>query len=232
MDYRRDRRFFTFVALGLIALVFTGFFRTFYFSPLFLPEPLPVLLIAHGTVMTAWYGLFLLQVRLAGRGRLELHRRLGYASLGLAALVVALGLQVSVGLARERLARNPQSAEGPFLLGVQIFCILLPFLVLYGTGMLNRRRPEVHKRLMALAMFATVGPAVVRLPFLPNHNVPVGIAVSLGLVLAFLAGDWVTSRKLHRVTALGVGLIIVSTFAGAAFSGTGLWVGLVRRLLA
>lgn len=226
-----DRRFFTLVALGLIALVFTGFFRTFYFSPLFLKEPLPLLLIVHGCVMTAWYALFLLQVRLVAGRRVALHRRLGYASLGLAALVVVLGLVVSVGLARARLHQDPRSAEGPFLLGVQIFCVLVPFLVLYGTGILDRRNPGAHKRLMALAMFSTVGPAVVRLPFLPNHNVPVGIAVSLSLVLAFLVGDWLSSRKLHRVTALGAGLIIVSTFAGAAFSSSGLWIGLVRRLL-
>ncbi len=231
MDAPADRRFFTVVALGLIGIVFTGFFRTFYFSPLFLKEPLPLLLILHGGVMTAWYALFLLQVRLLAARRVDLHRRLGYASLVLAGLVVVLGFIVSMKLAQARLRHDAQSAEGPFLLGVQVFCILLPFLVLYGSGILYRRRPDLHKRLMALAMFSTVGPAVVRLPFLPNHNVPVGIAVSLGLVLAFLAGDWASSRKLHRVTLLGVGLIVVSTFAGAAFSSSGIWIGLVRRLL-
>jgi len=220
------------VGVGLLIIVFTGFFRTFYFSPFFYKDTLPLVVQAHGVVMSAWYLLFIVQVRLVASRRLGLHRRLGYASLALASLVVVLGTLVSLKLAGDRLQHNPASTEGPFLLGVQVFSILTPFVVLYGSGVLHRRNPEVHRRLMALAMFSTVGPAVVRLPFLPNHNVPVGIAVSLSLVLAFLVGDWVSSRKLHRVTALGTGLIILSTFAGAAFSSTGIWIGLVRRLLA
>lgn len=226
-----DRRLYTAVGLVLLLVVFLGFSRTYFLSPFFAKEPLPLVVHLHGLVMTAWYLLFLVQVRLAASRRLRLHRTLGYASLAMALLIVVFGTLVSLKLASDRLQRQPDGSEGPFLLGIQFFSILLPFVVLYGSGVLNRNRPETHRRLMALAMFSTLGPAVVRLPMIPNHSIPVGIAVSLSLILAFVAADWWTSRKLHKATALGALLIIVATFTGAAFSATGLWIGLVKRLM-
>ncbi|MFN8011780.1 MAG: hypothetical protein U0P81_10290 [Holophagaceae bacterium] len=225
------RRFYTVVAFGLLLVVFAGFFRTYFFAPLFYKDTLPLVVHAHGAVMTAWYLLFMVQVRLAASRRLSLHRTLGLASLALASLVVVLGTLVSLKLAGDRLRHDPASPEGPFLLGIQLFAILVPFVVLYGAGLLTRRKPEVHRRLMALAMFSTLGPAVVRLPFIPNHNIPLGIGVTLGILLSYVAADVVASRKLHKATLLGAALIITATFAGAAFSGTSPWIGLVRRLM-
>ena len=46
----------------------------------------------HGVLMTAWVALFAAQVWLISARRVRVHQRLGYAGIGLAALIVVVVL--------------------------------------------------------------------------------------------------------------------------------------------
>ena len=77
----RSRWFFVGAAVFVLSIVFLGFAPTFYLRPLFAPHfplrPVPLYRYVHGTVMTLWYVLFLIQASLVARGRTHLHRRIG-----------------------------------------------------------------------------------------------------------------------------------------------------------
>jgi hypothetical protein len=196
-----DHRFFFAVGIGFILLVFAGFARTYYLKGFFGEPPLPLLLHIHGAVMTLWYALFLVQVGLVATHRVALHRKLGIAGIVLAGLVAVMGTLVSLGLARRRLQVNPNSTGAPLLLGLQLFGIVLVFVILISLAVYFRRRPDYHKRFMTLAMLNTLGPALTRLPlsFVANHDVSLAIGISISCLLICVIADAVINRRLHPV---------------------------------
>src|SRR5258708_37817452 len=74
-----DRRLYPGVAIGTALITFIGFAQTYYLKVLFGTPPLRLLLHIHGLVMTTWFVLFFVQVRLIAVHRRDLHRRLGVA---------------------------------------------------------------------------------------------------------------------------------------------------------
>lgn len=226
-----DHRYYYACALGFALVVFVGFSRTYYLKGWFEAEPLPLLLHIHGVAMTLWYLLFVAQVALVERRRVGLHRKLGWAGVALAAAVVVLDTLVSIGLAKRRLAVNPNSQGAPFLLGMQLLAVLMVFVVLIALAVYWRRRPDYHKRAMTLAMIAVIGPAITRLPGLPNHEVAPAIAVNVALLVLCIVADTVIKRRLHPVFGWGGSAMIAVMFVLAQFCQTSLWMNFARGML-
>ena len=205
-----EHRSFVGVAAFLWLVVFVGVARTYFLKRLFVRADLPPMLQLHGGVMTAWFGLFVVQVGLIGKGRPGVHRVLGWAGAVLAVLVAVTGAVVSIGFARHELAVAPGSAEPFTLLTLQLIGMVSSFLLLVGLGFVYRGRKDVHKRLMVLAMLAVLGPAVTRLPFLPNHNVMVAALALVFCVLVTVVADWVAQGKIHPTYGWGApGVVVV-----------------------
>ncbi len=230
-SFKLDHKFYLGVSLVLALIVFVGFAPTYYLKGFFGNPPLPLLVHVHGLVMTLWYGLFITQVLLVAKDRVELHQKLGYAGLFLSAAVAVLGTAVSIGLAKHRLQANANSTLGPFLLGLQLFSIVLVFSVLVSFAVYYRRRPDYHKRLMTLAMLAVLGPAIVRLPGINDRNIPLAIVVSISLTLSCIIIDTVRHKRLHPAFGWGGSLAIGSIFVVAPFAQSAVWVHFVRRML-
>jgi hypothetical protein len=228
-----DHRYFYSVGIAFVVLVFAGFARTYYLKGFYGAPPLSLLVHTHGVVMTLWYALFVVQVRLVATHRVALHRKLGIAGVFLAGLVAVLATLVSLGLAKQRLVLNPNSAGAPMLLGLQLFAIVLVFVILISLAVYYRRRPDFHKRFMTLAMLTVLGPALTRLPlsFIANHDVGVAIIVDIACILICIIVDAVMNRRLHPVFGWGGALVIGSIFAVAAFAQSSTWAHFVRHLL-
>ncbi|MBI3476100.1 MAG: hypothetical protein HY010_10235 [Acidobacteria bacterium] len=225
-----DHRFYGAVSLILALVVFAGFSRTYYLKGLFGASSLPLLVHMHGAVMTLWYALFIMQVRLVASNRVALHRRLGIAGVFLAGGVAVLATMVAIGLAHRRLMANPDSKEGPFLLGLQLFAIVLVFVVLITAAVYLRRRTDYHKRLMTLAMLTVLGPAVVRLPVIEG-KVLVVISINISLILVCVIVDTIRNRRLHPAFGWGGALVIGSIFLVFPFAESSLWAHFVQRML-
>ncbi len=225
-----DHRFYSFAAVLFAAIVLIGFARTYYLKAYFANRHLPLLLHIHGAVMTLWYALFMVQVRLVAARRVSLHRTLGMAGIFLAGVVAVLGTIVSIGLARRDLLSHPGSAAPSFLLGLQLFAIVLVFVVLVWAAVHYRRRPDYHKRLMTLAMLSTLGPAITRLPLglTAGHNIPATIVIAISLVLLCVIVDWVRNRRLHPAFGWGGALVIGAIFVVAPLAQTPVWIHFVR----
>src|SRR5687768_3302932 len=89
-----DRGLFLVAAVVFPLVVLIGYFRSYYFTAFF-PDARPIanaLVHAHGIVMSAWVLYFVAQVALVRTRNLKLHMTLGMAGIGLATLVVVVGM--------------------------------------------------------------------------------------------------------------------------------------------
>src|SRR5690348_3794474 len=88
-----ERKFYSRMALFLVALVLLGFGPSFYLRgvvPAY-PRPNPTLppaVILHGSVFTLWMALIIAQTQLISARKHEVHMRLGKMAMFLAILMV------------------------------------------------------------------------------------------------------------------------------------------------
>jgi hypothetical protein len=205
----RDRYVYGGLAALFALLVFAGFSRTYYLKFLFLTPPLPSLVVhAHGVVMTAWVTLFIVQVFLISNRQVRLHQRLGYAGIGLAALVIIVGTWTAL------LAARHGSRSTPTEFSSQAFSIvplgdLLNFALLFGAAVYYRRTASRHKTLMALTAINFLPPAIGRLPIGASPLVFAG--ATIGLAFVCLGYDTWRRRRVDGVLLAAV-LILTASF--------------------
>lgn len=223
----RGRWFF--VALGLVALALA----TTAFAPSLLDgsqrrAPITPLVSAHAALMTSWLLLFLVQAWLGAHGRFTFHRRLGVASLALAAGVVSTGCLATVAMVRRGfdlsgdLSRPPASALDQ---AVFQFGSMITFVVLVALAIVLRHRPGVHKRLMALAVIHVMMAAP--LAHLVGHFELPGLilpAWGVAVVAAFVVYDRRSRGRIHPATVWGgMGLVIFNNVQFAVIGPSLSW---------
>lgn len=215
-------------------LVIVGFAPTFYLDPLFETRDdahsMPVFLVFHAVILTTWYTGLLVQSGLAVRRKIRLHRTFGVIGAFVAAAVVITGAVATVDAV-------PRAAE----LGYpprQIIDILVTSntanLIVFGTlvaaAIMNRSRPQVHKRLMLIASVAIIGPAVSPLrlfgayvqSLLPDFiTLPVPLLFWILLIGILAVHDVVTLGRIHRATLIGAAAKAAATIVTVSLVRTG-----------
>lgn len=204
----KDHRFFTAMAALAILTVFVGFARTYYLAPLFAAPPLRALVHLHGLLMTSWLVLFLVQVSLISIGRVAIHRRVGIAGAILAAVLFVVGYVTAITAARHGV--TPPGGPPPLAFLAVPLGTLSAFGVLAALGISFRRRPEIHKRLMLLAVIATLAPAFARMHFLGGGGPPLAIGGTTLYVLLCMGYDRWAHARIHPVFLWGGVLLILS----------------------
>jgi FtsH-binding integral membrane protein len=195
---RYDNLFFSGMALLLLTTVFVGFARTYYLAGVF-HAPLPSLIIhIHGAAFSCWVLLLVTQTSLVATHRVDIHRRLGIAGIGLACLMVVLGvLAATDSLVREAGAarRDPKFFYIIPLTDMLVFAVLIFF------AFRNRFNPAAHKRLILVATTGLMLAAIARWPIAYIHrNAPRAAVVSYVFLLMIVVYDLWSTRKIHRAT--------------------------------
>jgi hypothetical protein len=178
--------------------------------------PLSVLAGAHGVACAAWLGIFLVQSRLVARGRITVHRSVGVAAAGVAAIMIPLGYLTSIAMVRRgfdlsgdlRVDHDP-AFEVVFPLGD-----LFTFTLLLAAAIAYRGRPETHKRLILFANIALL-PAplahlighVDRLAALPAAIIVIPVSLFLA---AAVARERFAMGKVHPLTWGIAGAMLIS----------------------
>jgi hypothetical protein len=227
-----ERRMYTGAAIAAALVVFAGFARTYYLKSAFGTPDLTTLKQVHGAVMTGWFALFVVQGRLVATGRTAVHRKVGVAGAGLAALVVAMGTML--GIASARAGATPIPSLSPLVFLVMPIGEIALFAGLVAAGLAMRKRPAWHKRFMLLSSVAILTPAMARLPFdfIQAGGPPVFFALTDLVVLACIAVDTAKNRRLHPAFAMGFVYVLVMQFGRLAFSQTQAWMNFARWLVA
>ena len=225
-----DRSIYTWAAAVAALVVLAGFARTYYAKAAFGTPELSALQHLHGLVMTAWFALFIVQVRLAATARMQAHRRLGASGVVVALLVVIVGSATAIASAAA--GRSPPGAPPPLVfLAVPIGDVVL-FSIVVSAAFLLRRRPESHKRLMVVGTLGMLTAAIARIPIeaLQAGGLPAFFVVTDVLLLAFIAADTMRKRRLHPAYAWGFGLVLLSQVARFAGAGTPQWIAFATWL--
>ncbi|MFS8085788.1 MAG: hypothetical protein ACMG6H_09175 [Acidobacteriota bacterium] len=207
---RRERLFYTGMAIAFVITVFAGFARTFYLRPYFQTKTLMPLLVLHGIVFSSWLALLIIQTTLVATNRTSIHRRLGIAGGVLAVVMVLIGTVTAI--VRAKVIDVPPGSGSPLAFLTIPLGDMLVFAILVGGAFYFRRRADMHKRLMLLATIAILPAAVSRLPFAFIQQL--GPLAFFGLsdlfIVPCLIFDLVTRGRPHRATILGGALIVIS----------------------
>lgn len=224
-----ERRFFTGMALAILATVLAGFSRSFYLRPLFpdLPTPSETIFYVHGAVFSAWIVLLVAQVSLVAGGRTALHRRIGPFSAVLAVVMVVLGTLGALIAARRATGFTGLPVPPLQFLAVPIFDMIL-FGTFVWLAIAQRRDPQSHKRWMLLASVNLVTAAIARFPGVLDFGPPMFFGLTDLFVAALVVWDLRSRGRLHPVTLWGGLAIIVSQPLRLVVSGTEGWLAFAR----
>jgi hypothetical protein len=157
----------------------------------------PLIVHFHAVAFVGWLTLFTVQVALIRTGRADIHRRLGIAGAALAAVMVVLGPATALVVDAARFASTGRTPE---FLAVQ-FIDILAFAGLTASGLLMRRIPSAHKRLMILGLIYISDAGFARL-------LNGAMAAPLG------HGGWGTAARLYLgsdILMLGLGVYDLAT---------------------
>lgn len=184
----------------------------------------PLLAYMHGTFMFAWFLLFIVQTSLAASGLLKWHRSLGLAAIGLAAaMLISMGV-VSVA----QLGKFKTYAT----LLVQLLT-MVQFGVFFSWGVVVRRNPGAHKRLLTLATLVLLQAAVDRMPWLPGLGLtdywPFAARLYVLLIPLFVF-DGVSIKRVHPITIVGTGTIVAAHAVASLFWKTPGWLSLAHAM--
>lgn len=232
---RRERRFYSRMAIFMLALMFVGFAPSFYLKDIVPPFPrpnptLPPSVILHGLLFTLWMLVFFAQTQLVSAGRRDLHMTLGKASMFLAIAILPVMYLIGVW----QVARNnvPPFATPLDWTSLPLFAIPA-FALLVWQGWRRRREAQSHKRLMLGAAILIVGgPAFGRLPLGPPLFAVFALqmAVSLALFVPLFVWDRRSQGRVHPATWLSFTTVAVALMAAVFVIGTGTWAPIARHL--
>lgn len=214
--------FFPALALAISATAFGGFAIT-YLGPLATGTYPDVswTVHAHGVVYLVWCALLPVQAFLARRA-FAVHRIMGVSSLVLVAAMAILGfLVIGVRVRTALLGEGPQFWKA---FSLPIAAGLVLFLGFYIAALLNRRRPDWHKRFMITAAATVIAAATWRLWVgafgFNDWAMPAALVTTKLFIVAGMIHDFATRREIHPAWWIGLGVSTVVEAASLASVGT------------
>ncbi len=227
---KRDRFFYTAAAAIFLVLIVIGFRHYIFGGRLVNGNPIePAMLAAvvvHSSAIFAWFLLFFVQSLLISTQNRRVHMKLGWSVLVIASTIAVTGPFVALRSTRlENMSVFDWPAR-PFLL-VMLAEIAL-YLVFVAIGVLNRKRPRIHRPMMLLASLSLISGATARIP-LVNSIFGLHLWVALfGPVTAlgglFLLVRWAMTRSFEREFAAGYAALVAVTLIVSRMAMTNVWV--------
>jgi hypothetical protein len=221
---RKTKRWFFVVAGGVMVMIVVAGFWNSYFRPLVAgTSGKSGVIHFHALVYLGWIAMFLTQAALAATGRIESHRRAGKVGIAYGVLVIVVGVGATLyqyaGLIRAR------GLEASLWFPIWPLIDMLLFTPFFLLAVLLRRKPEIHKRLMIVAMTSLLIAPAGRL----GLSVMLTQLVWLSPILLGLAYDLFRHRRVHWVYVMGVGILYASSYRPGLMR-TDLWPEFARWL--
>jgi hypothetical protein len=207
-----ERKFYSRMALFLVALVFLGFAPSFYLRGIVpsYPRPNPTLppaVLLHGGIFTLWMTVLLAVT-----------------------LIPIMYLTAVWQVAR---ANQPPFTD-PLTWTIVPLAVIVPFAIMIWQGWAHRRNAQWHKRAMlGAAILIVTGPSIGRLPIAPPTLIGFTLQFLLGLALftPLFVWDRRTQGRIHPATWLSFAMLAISIFIPLAVFWTAAdWAAIAARL--
>jgi len=205
---RSLKPFYVGLSFLMVAIVLVEFWPSFFGPLLRGHADRPFVLQLHGVVFIGWMALLVAQVVYAARGNLRRHRAVGNWGIAYGWLVLVMGLVVSFAapIIHVHAGEWDRDRAASFLL-TPLGDMLL-FGSFFGAAVVFRSRPEIHKRMMVAATVALLFAAVGRIEYLP---IPVLMAIWLSPIVAGMAHDWMSRRRVHPAYLVAATVLVVGS---------------------
>ena len=217
---KRKPSFFLIIAIVGLFAVLIGFAKTFIITVATNNFSAPLLIHIHGAFSFGWILLFLSQTSLIHFDKYKIHQTLGYLGLFIAAGVIITMIPAGMYVVQRDLKKGFGDSAYSSLLGVISSGII--FFSLVVTGILKRRQPEFHKRLMLLATIVVLWPAWFRFrhyfPSVPRPDIWFALILPYSLIIIAWIWDKLKNGSVHPILKyIGLLIIFEQTFEMAAF---------------
>lgn len=220
---------FYFRMVLLMAFFVIGGFGMTYWYPLAAGTfpPAPPVVHLHGFTYFTWMVLLVTQAALVNVRNVKLHRSLGMFGIALAMAVMIMGALITILGA----SRSSGAAAHGIYLGI---AAVTGFGLLFTLAMRNTSRPDIHRRLILLAMLPLLPPGIHRL-----YMVPLGLTtfpiVAMYLTLdamaiAIVVHEWRRTGAIGKYTLIGVGWLAMQQALHWAIVDTEFFAEVVRSL--
>ena len=192
------------------------------------------IVIAHSSAIFAWFVLFFVQSLLISTQNRRIHMKLGWSVLVIASTIAVTGPLVathSVRLAPDLVIFDWPGR--PFLL--VMYSEIALFVAFVSIGVLNRKRPRVHRPMMLMASLSIISGATGRIPLVSSifgyhHWMGIfGPVVALGVLL--LVARSAMTRRFEREFAVGLAALVVVTVVVSGLAATTMWVNWAGMIL-
>jgi hypothetical protein len=211
----------------LIGLVATGFWPSYFGRLLGGTFRAHWIVHLHGAVFAGWMVLLFAQVLLVSTGRTRLHRRLGAAGVGYAALVLGTGLTMSLFAPVMHVRSGEWTADRAAAFMLLPLGDMVLFAGFFGAAIAYRRRPNVHKRLMVAATVAIAFAAAGRMF---EASIPGLYLVWLSPLLVAIAYELAVERRVHPAWLISLAVLGAAGLRILAMDSEP-WLGAARVLL-
>lgn len=215
------------ITLGIICTVFVGFWRS-YFGPLLRAGAVdrPWVVHVHGAVYVGWLVLLFAQVLLARAGRVRLHRQIGRVGIYYGALVWVMGMIVAFTAPIQHIHSGDWTLDFGAGLLIRTLGSMMLFAGFFIAAILKRQRPKIHKRLILAATVSLSFAAIGRIS--EEHGW--FLLIWLSPMLAMMALEMYTQRRVHAVTAISTAILLVA-YTRVLLQNTEIWLPIGRAML-
>jgi len=245
--HRYDRLFYTAAGAIFLILIVIGFQHYIFGGKHHDGTPIDLSNVAtvavHGSSIFAWYVLFFVQSLLISKQNRRLHMKLGWSVLMIAPVIVLTGPLVAIRFVR----LDPSAGWRRHLLLLQLTEIAL-YAAFVTIGVLNRKRPRIHRPMMLLSCLLMLTAPTTRIPLINSvfggypkwrsfdlaqfYTLAIspwladwmawwGPTVSLGAL--FLLLRLAMTRRVEREFAVGYAAFVVFTVVESKLAATSLW---------
>jgi hypothetical protein len=198
-----------FIALTLLATAVWGFWPS-YFGPLIRGVVNRHWIIhVHAAVFVGWLILLVTQASLIATGRARTHRRVGHVGIAYGALVLLMGLIISVAMPVIRVHANQLPPDRAGLVVLYNLTDVIVFAGFFISALVLRRRPDFHARLMLSATIALTGAAVGRV--MPSGTLQYLLVWLAPLFISMIVDVWVRGRP-HPVSWITLPILVTTFF--------------------
>ncbi len=230
-----DRFFFPLMGLLFAGVALAGFWPSLVRPISEGSTDFSAAILVHAVVMFGWLAIFVVQGLLPGAGKLLLHKRLGYASLGLFLALMVSSVTLSISNFTSALPPEIRILVNNLFFLQLVAWVLSPVLFVLAIRARVTRTAD-HKRYMFLLTFFLIEAAASRIKWLPgmssdNYWVFFQYLYLDIFLLVLVIYDLRSLGYLARATKVGLVVFLSYQAVTLAIWDTALWLELADTLL-